>query len=195
MNNLSDFELIKLFKDGNNKAFEAIVERYQAHVYSYVLSITKNPDYASDILQDVFVRAFKKIKGYNDENKLKNWLFVMARNLTMDFYRKNSRPTVPLESKDEDDFSLIDSLADNSPQPIDIAAANSSDEAVNNALRTLSADERELIFLKDSMTFKEISEMQNKPLGTLLSKFNRALAKIKKYMKENEQEVYNEFMR
>ncbi|MCL2389929.1 MAG: sigma-70 family RNA polymerase sigma factor [Endomicrobia bacterium] len=194
MKQLNDSELVSLFKTGNNEAFEEIVMRYQAHVYTYLMSITKNPEISSDILQDVFVRAFKKLKNYNDENKFKNWLFTLSRNMTMDYYRRNNKTMIPLEVQNEDEMSLIDSLSDKEPQPLDIAISNSMSESVKKALDCLSGEERELIYLKDSMTFKEISEMQNKPIGTLLSKFNRALSKLKKILLETEPEVYNEYV-
>ncbi|MCL2485211.1 MAG: sigma-70 family RNA polymerase sigma factor [Endomicrobia bacterium] len=194
MKQLNDSELVSLFKTGNNEAFEEIVMRYQAHVYTYLLSITKNAEISNDVLQDVFIRVFKKLKNYNDENKLKNWLFTLARNMTMDYYRRNNKIMLPLEVQDEDEMSLIDSLADKEPQPLDIAISNSTTESIRSALDMLSSEERELIYLKDSMTFKEISEMQNKPIGTLLSKFNRALSKLKKILSETEPEVCHEYM-
>ncbi len=195
MKHLNDSELVTLFKNGSNEAFEEIVMRYQAHVYTYVLSITKSPENSNDIIQDVFIRAFRKMPGYNDENKLKNWLFTLARNITMDFYRKNNKKTLPLEVQDDDELSILDTLAEKEPQPIDIAITNSKVSSITSALNMLNADERELIYLKDSLTFKEIAQMQNKPIGTLLSKFNRALCKLKKILQENEPEVYYEYMR
>jgi len=193
--NLNDSELVGMFKNGDNDAFEEIVMRYQAQVYTYVMSITKNPDVSNDIIQDVFIRVFKKLRDYNEEDKLKNWLFTLARNITMDYYRKNSKKLLPLETQEDDELSLIDALPEDKPQPIDIAIANSRAESINSALDKLSPEERELIYLKDSLTFKEIAEMQNKPIGTLLSKFNRALGKLRKILSETEPEVYNEYMR
>lgn len=194
MKHLNDSELVILFKKGSNEAFEEIVIRYQAHVYTYIMSITKDPDASSDIIQDVFIRVFKKLSKYKDENKLKNWLFTLARNMTMDYYRKNNKKLLPLEVQDEDEMSILDTLAESDPQPIEISLTNDRAASINNALNWLSTEERELIYLKDSLTFKEISEMQNKPMGTLLSKFNRALGKLKKILAEKEPEVYHEYM-
>jgi len=89
--NLNDSELVGMFKNGDNDAFEEIVMRYQAQVYTYVMSITKNPDVSNDIIQDVFIRVFKKLRDYNEEDKLKNWLFTLSRNMTMDYYRKTAK--------------------------------------------------------------------------------------------------------
>ncbi len=194
MKHLNDSELVTLFNKGNNEAFEEIVIRYQAHIYTYILSITKDPEASNDIIQDIFIRVFKNLSKYNDENKLKNWLFTLARNMTMDYYRKNNKRLLPLEVQDEDEMSILDTLAENDPQPIEIAITKDRVSAINNALNALSSEERELIYLKDTMTFKEIAEMQNKPIGTLLSKFNRALSKLKKILAEREPEVYHEYM-
>ncbi|AKL97643.1 RNA polymerase sigma factor [Endomicrobium proavitum] len=194
MKQLNDSELIILFKKGNKGAFEELVMRYQSHVYTYILSITKNEEASQDIAQDVFIRIFKKLGKYNDENKFKNWLFTLSRNITMDYYRKNAHKTLPLENKDEDEFSLIEVLSDKDPLPIEAAAIKSKSQSVRKALDKLTSEERELIALKDSLTFKEIAEMQNKPIGTLLSKFNRALGKLKKILLETEPEVCHEYM-
>ncbi|MCL2145219.1 MAG: sigma-70 family RNA polymerase sigma factor [Endomicrobia bacterium] len=194
MKHLNDSELVSCFKRGNGAAFEEIVMRYQALLYTYILSITKNADASNDILQDVFIRVFKTLGRYNEENKLKNWLFTLTRNMTMDYFRKNSVKTLPLESQDDEELSILGTLAANDSHPLDIAITNDTNSKINEALGKLSADERELIALKDSMTFQEIAEMQSKPIGTLLSKFNRALKKLKTILMEYEPEVYNEYM-
>jgi len=195
MKHLNDSELVSCFKQGNSAAFEEIVMRYQAQLYTYILSITKNADASSDILQDVFIRVYKTLSGYNEENKLKNWLFTLTRNITMDYFRKNNAKLLPLESQNDEELSILDTIAASDSQPLDIASANDKSRKINEALEKLSVDERELITLKDSMTFQEIAQMQNKPIGTLLSKFNRALKKLKNILMEYEPEVCNEYMR
>ncbi|MDR2708483.1 MAG: sigma-70 family RNA polymerase sigma factor [Elusimicrobiota bacterium] len=191
---LTDAQLVSRFKNGDSKAFEEIVLRYQAHVYTYILSIVKNPDTASDICQDLFVKIFRTLHKYNEENKLKNWLFTLARNLTMDYFRKNSKRLVPLENQDEDEFSLLDTISDNSPSPLKVLIENAQKEAINDALGKLSMDERELVALKDNFTFAEIAAMQKKPIGTLLSKFSRTLKKLRRILAQRSPEVYNEYL-
>jgi RNA polymerase sigma-70 factor (ECF subfamily) len=192
---ISDAQLVCLFKSGDMNAFEELVMRYQGHIYTYIISIVKNPDAASDITQDLFVKVFKNLHKYNEENKLKNWIFTLARNLTMDYFRKNNKKLIPLEMQDDDNLSILDTLTDNSVKPLDIAIENSKKEAINNALAKLSVEERELLYLKDLFTFQEIANMQNKPVGTLLSKFNRTLKKLRKILAETNPEVYDECMR
>jgi RNA polymerase sigma-70 factor (ECF subfamily) len=192
MKPLSDAELIKLFKDGNNDAYEEIISRYQAHIYTYVLSMVKSHDATSDILQDVGIRIFRKLKDYKEENKLKNWIFIITKNITMDFFRKNNKKFVPLEAQSEDDVSYLDILPDKDPLPLEVLITNSRKELLRDAIDHLSKEEKELIYLKDYLTFKDISQIQNKPIGTLLSKFNRSLKKIKKFMNKREMEEYNE---
>ncbi|MDR0822829.1 MAG: sigma-70 family RNA polymerase sigma factor [Endomicrobium sp.] len=193
MKNLEDSELVLMFKEGDNKAFEEIVLRYQAQLYTYIISLVKDPEAANDILQDVFIRIFRKLRNYSEENKLKHWLFIIAKNLTMDFFRRNkTRRALPLESREEDEMSILDTVSDKAPQPLEVIITNDRKEMLRKAISDLSIEERELIYLKDSLTFKEISEMQNKPIGTLLSKFNRSLKKLRKIISEKEPEVYNE---
>jgi RNA polymerase sigma-70 factor (ECF subfamily) len=195
MEHLSDAQLVSQFKAGNNEAFEEIVLRYQAHIYSFIMSIVRNPDTASDITQELFIKVFKNLHKYNEENKLKNWMFALSRNLTMDYFRKNNKKIISLENQHIDEQSILDTLSDNSPKHLETAIENSTKEAINYALSQLPVEERELIALKDSFTFQEIAQMQNKPIGTLLSKFNRSLKKLRKILLQSAPEVYNEYMR
>ncbi|MDR3049360.1 MAG: sigma-70 family RNA polymerase sigma factor [Elusimicrobiota bacterium] len=193
MKNCEDSELISKFKDGDNKAFEEIVLRYQAQLYTYVISMVKNPETANDILQDIFIRIFKNLPKYSEENKLKHWIFIIAKNMTMDFFRRDkTRRALPLETQEDDEMSILDTMPDKTPHPLEVIITNDRKELVRKAISNLSVEERELIYLKDSFTFKEIAEMQNKPIGTLLSKFNRSLQKVKKIISEKEPEAYNE---
>lgn len=195
MTKLTDAQLVALFKSGNNEAFEEIVIRYQSRIYGYILSLTKDTEISNDILQEVFIKVFKKLNSYDEQNKLLNWLYTLTRNLTMDYFRTNKKNFVPIETQDDEDTSLINVLQDETPGPIEQAIESDKSQIIQNALMQLSTDERELILLKDTMTFKEISQMQNKPIGTLLSKFNRALTKLKKILLETQPEVYYEYMR
>jgi RNA polymerase sigma-70 factor (ECF subfamily) len=194
MKQLTDAQLSALFKTGCQKAFEEIVMRYQAPVYTYIMSLTKNPDTASDLLQDLFIKVYKNLPKYNEENKLKNWIFTLARNITMDYFRKNNKKLIALENKNENEFSIINIISDNSPHPLECAIENDKKEAISSAIAKLSPDERELIYLKDSFTFQEIADIQHKPVGTLLSKFSRALKKIRKILAQDSPEIYNEYM-
>jgi RNA polymerase sigma-70 factor (ECF subfamily) len=169
--------------------------RYQAHVYAYIMSFVKNPDTASDICQELFIKIFKNFAKYNEENKLKNWIFTLARNLTMDYFRKNNKRLMPLENQDDDELSYIDTLSDDTPAPLEVLIGNDKKEAINVALAKLSDEERELVALKDDFTFQEIADMQNKPVGTLLSKFSRTLKKLRKILAQDNPEVYDEYMR
>ncbi|MDR2772877.1 MAG: sigma-70 family RNA polymerase sigma factor [Elusimicrobiota bacterium] len=194
MKQLKDAQLVVLFKNGDAKAFEELVLRYQAHIYTYILSLTKNPDSASDLTQDLFIKVYKNLSKYNEENKLKNWIFTLARNIVMDHFRKHNKRFIPLENTAEDEFSIINILPDGSPKPLETAIENYKKEMVNSAIGKLSQDEQELIHLKDSFTFQEIADMQKKPIGTLLSKFNRSLKKIRKILSETAPEVCDEYM-
>ncbi|MDR0486163.1 MAG: sigma-70 family RNA polymerase sigma factor [Elusimicrobiota bacterium] len=194
MKNLNDFDLVVLFKQGDNRAFEEILLRYQSHVYTYILSMVRNIDSANDIFQEVSLRMFKKLKDYKDENKLKNWIFAIAKNMTMDYFRKKKKEFLPIETLE--DPSFLNFISDSSPQQLELLVTNSEIELLKTAVNSLSREERELIHLKEYLSFKDIAAIQNKPLGTLLSKFNRALKKIKIFIEKQEKEVdCNEYMR
>ncbi|MDD2806764.1 MAG: sigma-70 family RNA polymerase sigma factor, partial [Elusimicrobiales bacterium] len=95
---LSDPELIAAFKGGDAEALGLLMERHKAAVYGYLLRLTGRTDAADDLFQEVFLKLVKNPSAYGEREKLKAWLFTVARNAAMDhFRREGSRGEGPLE--------------------------------------------------------------------------------------------------
>lgn len=95
---LTDNELILGYRNGNYSCFEALLERYQIKVYSYIYSVVKDKDVADDIFQDTFFKVVVTINSglYKDENKFIHWVMRIAHNLIVDYFRRNNKmPLVP----------------------------------------------------------------------------------------------------
>ncbi len=95
--NTSDQELIAQIVNGNNKAFEPLVQRYQTLVASVVLRMVQDQEAVRDLTQDCFVKAYRNIKSYNPDKSFKTWLLTIANNSTIDYLRAK-KPALSLEA-------------------------------------------------------------------------------------------------
>ena len=85
----SDEFLIKEFRSGNNKAFDALLNKYKQRVFSYILQMVKDQDLANDLFQEVFIKVITNLKKnhYNHEGKLLSWILRISHNQVIDFFR------------------------------------------------------------------------------------------------------------
>ena len=102
----SDERLIALYVDGNNEAFDVLIDRHKDRVYSYILHYVKNPELADDIFQETFVKAIVTIKQnrYVENGRFSAWITRIAHNLIFDYFRKEKSEN--LQSTDAGDKEL-----------------------------------------------------------------------------------------
>src|SRR6478736_8598328 len=108
-NRLSDSQLVSLYQNGNEEAFEALLYRHKSRVFTAIYLIVKDRYVAEDLLQETFIKAINTIRGgrYNEEGKFMPWVSRIAHNLSIDYFRKCKRyPEVVLE----DGSRVFDSL-------------------------------------------------------------------------------------
>lgn len=167
---ISEEQLIaRVQKKRCQHAFGELIKRYQSDVRQLLRKLTSGDlALADDLAQDTFIKAFKGLKNFRGDSGFKTWLFSIAWNVYRDHYRaKKRRPEdyvdeVP-DSEVETDFS-----------------AGMKKEALDEALSTLSSDQRMAIYLclQQEMTQAEASTIMGLPLGTVKSHVNRGKAKL-----------------
>ena len=103
----SDERLIALYVDGNNDAFDVLIDRHKDRVYSYILHYVKNPELADDIFQETFVKAIVTIKQnrYVENGRFSAWITRIAHNLIFDYFRKEKSEN--LQSTDAGDINIL----------------------------------------------------------------------------------------
>ena len=102
MTKLTDEKLVTAYASGDNKAFDALLKRHQARVFTYIFNIVKNKDVADDIFQETFVKAIMTIKQgrYTDAGKFSAWITRIAHNLIIDYFRQEkSENTVSVDNE------------------------------------------------------------------------------------------------
>lgn len=171
----SDEELMLLIKRGNEKAFEAIYDRYAKRLhYFFYKMLNKDDDVADDFLQDIFIKLMDKAHLFHPEGKFKTWIYTLATNMVKNEYRrignlKTDRLT------EYNDIQIFDNKWITSG--IDIAIFK---EELNKVIDTLDENDKVVFALRynEELSVKEIAEIMNLPDGTVKSKLFYTLKKI-----------------
>ncbi|HVZ75873.1 MAG TPA: sigma-70 family RNA polymerase sigma factor [Candidatus Paceibacterota bacterium] len=177
----SDEELIAAYIAGEESAFAIVVERHLKGVYSFARRFAGREEDTEDIVQDIFLKAWKSIHRYDSEaSRFKTWLMRIARNTTIDHLRK--KKSLPMSYFDTEDGNvLLENLEDASPLPDEAFMRAQSDEAVRRALEELKPAQREVLLLHymSGLTFEEIGLALKKPPNTVKSIHRRALVALR----------------
>lgn len=194
MKNLSDEQLIVLFAQGKNKAFDELLNRYKDNLYKYILSIVQNRDLAEDIFQDTFTKIIVTIKSgrYNDSGKFASFLFRVAHNKVIDVYRKEHTAFQINEADvDYDLFSnkeICDAFDEYDPSFEESSCYFQVLKDIRKMIKFLPDSQKEIIimrFYKD-MSFKEIAETLNISINTALGRVRYAVINMRKMAEEHQ---------
>src|SRR3989344_2340755 len=90
MNNFTDEKLVQMYLRGGEKALEELVRRYLPLIYSFSRRYSGNTDNASDIVQEVFIKAWKNLKIFDQNKSFKTWIFTIAKNTALDWLKKKN---------------------------------------------------------------------------------------------------------
>jgi RNA polymerase sigma-70 factor (ECF subfamily) len=179
---ISDPELVRAFKGGDNEALEGLIEKYKGPLYAYLLRLLGDPGAADDLFQDVFVKVLKKLSVYSERKKFSAWLFTVAHHAVMDHFRSVSRRREDsLDSHDDDRPAAGDTLASPEPGPDELLEAAERAGALRAAFESLSAEQREIFIMRhySGLSFGEIAVILGVPVGTALARMSRAMAKMR----------------
>lgn len=162
--------------NGDVDAMDILYSTIKTDVYAFALSKVYNKNDADDILQDTFLRIYENAKLYVPLGKPMAWVFTVELNIINRYFQLKSRYDVL------NDETIIHDIVDES----NYSKNNEiQDEYLITLLESLDEFEREVISLHlvSDLKFREIAEMLNKPLSTILSKYNRAIKKMRKISK------------
>ncbi|MDZ7264681.1 MAG: sigma-70 family RNA polymerase sigma factor [candidate division KSB1 bacterium] len=176
-----DLYWIQQSKQGNLRAFDQLVVKYQQRLYHVVRNIVLQHDDANDILQDTFVKAFKHLERFDEQLPFYPWLLRIALNTALNQQAKAKRMHLRMISLDQ--HPAIDS-----PDPDDAVQhleQTELQEKITDALAALPVDQRMVFVLRTSeeLSYQEISEQLDISLGTVMSRLSRARAKLKTLLK------------
>ncbi len=181
----TELAIVERCRRQDYEAFGKLVDAYQNRVFGFVRRMVPNPEEASDITQDVFVRAFQSFHRFDGRCSVRTWLFRIAYNLCIDRARKvNRTPSeVSLQSSAEIDETF--DIPDGRWQPDQIAIESELAEAIEAAISTMSEKLRSVLLLhdKEDMPYEEIAKMVGVPIGTVKSRLFLARAHLQQHLR------------
>lgn len=170
-------------------AFDALVETYSTRLYGYFYRLTGSRHDAEDLLQEVFVRLVRTIGRYEHQDRFDGWLFRIAANLARDRVRRAKR-TADQRGRHRaggEKTDRLDEMADDSVgEPADAMDRTEQIDRLQQAIEQLPEAERQVILLRhfSHMSFREIAETMDTPLGTALARAHRGLARLRETMSD-----------
>lgn len=174
---MNNEELLKRVGLGDQEAFHQLYENTDKTLYSFILSIMRNPQDAEEVMQETYLKVWTSATGYQSQGKPLAWMFTIARNLCYMKFR---------DRKHEADIGL-DDLTGEEAGEVCLPLEHMEDTMVlKAALAILKEEERQIVLLHSTAGLKhrEIAANLQMPLATVLSKYNRAMKKLKQHLGE-----------
>lgn len=168
----NDDELIRRCA-ADPEAFRELVERFQMRIYSFLIHLAGRQA-AEDLFQEVWLKVFRNAASYEPRGKAISWLFKIANNLALYHRVKRAVETVDIDI-------AAAWLSDPAPGPHTVLENNEKRVRLAAALKGLPFEQRQIFLMREygEMSFKEISQSLDIPLGTALSRMNYALSKLR----------------
>lgn len=183
----TDYELVELYENGNDKAFDEILQRHQNYVYSYILFLVKEEDVADDIFQETFTRAIIAIRShrYQTTGKFSAWLIRIAHNLIVDSTRETETGKIIFQEKFSSNILNDIRLSEGAIEG-NIMEEQKADQ-IRKMLDYLPEVQREVIIMRfyEDLSFKEIAEKTGVSINTSLGRMRYALINLRKLIQQH----------
>ena len=191
MKKLSDESLVALYAQGNNEAFDELLDRYKNNLYTYIYSVVQNREVTEDIFQDTFTKVIVTLKSghYQESGRFAGFLFRVAHNIIIDYFRQQQNsPTIRESDVDYDLFSRRETAG----QGLD---TNREDEIsyrqilvdIRRMIKYLPENQQEIVimrFYKD-MSYKEIADRLGVGINTALGRVRYAVLNMRKLAEQH----------
>lgn len=175
-------KLVERCLQGDDAAWEGIVNTYGRRVYNMSYRYTGRRDEAEDLTQEVFIKVYQNLKSYrSDAGTFQNWVLKVGRNLIIDHYRQTRRFQQAAGTEEMETMNLKDDKVLN---PYRAAEQVEASLFLRDGLQALSPELKEAIVLRDleGMAYQEIAELLSIPEGTVKSRINRGRLELAKLL-------------
>lgn len=171
-------ELILDCQRGVKQAYGPLVKKYMKRAYYTALGLIGSPEAAMDLSQEAFIRAYRAIKRLDADKKFFTWYYRILKNLCLNYLRDRARHARPFSEVGE---TTVMKLSDTEQDAFQQVARKETREAVWHAINALKPAEKEIIILKDFQdhSYKEIAELLDCPIGTVMSRLYNARQALK----------------
>ncbi|MDX1682558.1 MAG: sigma-70 family RNA polymerase sigma factor [Phycisphaeraceae bacterium] len=194
-------ELVARAGSGDQDAWRRLVDAYTPRVFGLVFSQCRDRELAEEITQDTFVKLVTALEGYDEKNRFDSWLFRIAMNRLRDEMRRRKRHARPMDMSDgaqraeagsawaaaRENIVDYGSGVKENESPLEKLDREERKQRLHLALNQMKEADREILHLRHTagMTFPEIAETLDEPLGTVLARGHRALKKLKQTLAQD----------
>jgi RNA polymerase sigma-70 factor (ECF subfamily) len=179
---ISDFELVKSFNDGDEASFNKIINRYKHRIYWNARKMTGNHLDADEVVQEVLLVIYKKLKDFQFKSSLYTWIFRIVATRSLNFLRKRSlRKVFSFDDPSTNEVSSNEDVIRNLEN-------NEKIQEIDKVLQKLPAKQREIFIMRhyEELSYEEISELTGKSIGGLKANYFHGMNKILESMKDYE---------
>lgn len=188
LSQLADDELVKLYENGNNGAFEILLSRYKSKVYSYIYLIVRNKELTEDIFQDTFIKAIATIQQgrYVESGKFLGWVNRIAHNLIIDHFRREKNENT--FSSDGMDYDIVNNAKLSEKSFEDTISNEQVLTDVVRLIEFLPESQQSVIRMRffEDLSFKEIAEKTDVSINTALGRMRYALLNMRRIAADND---------
>ena len=169
----ADAELVRLAQAGDERAFQALVVKYQRRIARHVARYVKRANDVEEVVQDAFMRAYRGLASYRGDASFYSWLYRIASNAAFSFLKKNAGELPAADERSDDGFEP--GLTDEQT-PERVLLARQIGEVVERAMARLQPELAEalVLFEVEGKSYKEIAQMLGTPIGTVRTRIFRA---------------------
>ena len=191
LKSMTDETLVNLYANGNNSAFDVLLNRYKKSIHSYIFYIVRNNDLTEDIFQETFLKVIMTIKQgrYTDNGKFKAWITRIAHNLVIDNFRQERNENTI--SNDDVEVDLLNDmkLCDSNVEDNMVQEQVFSD--IKKLVKHLPDNQREVLEMRyyQNMSFKEIADTTGVSINTALGRMRYAILNMRRMADENRMEL------
>ncbi len=184
-------DLVSQLKAGDPKAYKELMTTYERRIYSFAYGFVRDPDEAMDIVQETFLRVFRKIETFKGDAAFTTWLYRIARNLCIDKLRRKKRAPMgefddqrQHEVRTHDRPALVGSM--DAYAPVESNLRKELGQELMEALDSLGERHKEVLLLREleGFSYAEIAKSMDLPIGTVMSRIYHARQKVQHLLKD-----------
>jgi RNA polymerase sigma-70 factor (ECF subfamily) len=192
----NDFNVVSRAKEGDQKAYAELMQRYKDSIYFMALKMVNNKDDAMDLTVETFGKAFENLEKYKPEFAFSTWLFRIATNNCIDFIRKRRLNVVSLNTlNDQDGEERQFEVRSENLNPEESSIKKQENEKLKNIVDQLPSRYRTLIILRyfEEQSYEEIAQQLDLPLGTVKAQLFRARDLLANVMNRKKNNLRSDF--
>jgi RNA polymerase sigma-70 factor (ECF subfamily) len=188
-NSQIDYALVERAIGGDQSAFKTLFDKYKQPLHYHVLKLVKDREIIEDLLQEIFLKAFDNIASFNPEYAFSTWLYRITTNHSIDYLRKKKLKTFsihdPIRTKDGE---MSIEIEDEGRSTDDLIVRKQRSKILREALDSLPDKYREIIKMRhvEELSYQEIADLLDLPLGTVKAHIFRARELLYKYLKDRQ---------